>query len=217
MFHPKIARKCQFLAENSVFLARTVSCRAPPTETCSELYRGNLSGHAGPPAQNKISFRPNMAKKCPFFAQNSVFLAGVVSCRAPYPISRVLDQRKCVGNCIGAAFWMFQSLQHQKKKYFLPKNDQRIRLKQCFLGPEKSLKRGNFQLSCLISGPNPVFRVCRMQTKTGVHSRSHLIAVVSHINCGFCHFFKPKKEAQTGKFSFISPDLGPASPPPPLL
>ena len=35
-----------------------------------------------------------MAKVCQLFAENSIFLAGVVSCRAPYPILRVADTLK---------------------------------------------------------------------------------------------------------------------------
>ena len=69
----------------------------------------------------KNSFRPKMAKNCQFFAENSVFLAGVVSFRAPYPILRVPNPVKCVWNCIGATYWVLQGRQHRKKNSFSPK------------------------------------------------------------------------------------------------
>ena len=85
------------------------------------LYRSNISGVAGPSAQKKNSFRPKMAKNCQFFAENSVFLAGVVSFRAPYPILRVPNPVKCVWNCIGATYWVLQGRQHRKKTVLVQK------------------------------------------------------------------------------------------------
>ena len=73
-FRPKMAKNCQFFAENSVFLAGVVSFRAPSSEMCLELYWSNLFGVAGPSAQKKNSFSPKMAKNCQFLAKNSVFL-----------------------------------------------------------------------------------------------------------------------------------------------
>ena len=95
--------------------------RKGPTETCLQLYRSNISGVAGPSAQKKNSFRPKMAKNCQFFAENSVFLAGVVSFRAPYPILRVPNPVKCVWNCIGATYWVLQGHQHRKKTVLVQK------------------------------------------------------------------------------------------------
>ena len=69
----------------------------------------------------KNSFRPKMAKNCQFFAENSVFLAGVVSFRAPYPILRVPNPVKCVWNCIGATYWVLQGHQHRKKTVLVQK------------------------------------------------------------------------------------------------
>ena len=69
----------------------------------------------------KNSFRPKMAKNCQLFAEKSVFLAGVVSFRAPYPIVRVPNPVKCVWNCIGATYWVLQGRQHRKKNSFSPK------------------------------------------------------------------------------------------------
>ena len=69
----------------------------------------------------KKSFRPRMAKTCQFFAENSVFLAGVVSFRAPYPILRVPDPVKCVWNCIGATYWVLQGRQQRKKTVLVQK------------------------------------------------------------------------------------------------
>ena len=69
----------------------------------------------------KNSFRPKMAKNCQFFAENSVFLAGVVSFRAPYPIPRVPNPVECVWNCIGATYWVLQGRQHRKKTVLVQK------------------------------------------------------------------------------------------------
>ena len=69
----------------------------------------------------KNSFRPKMAKNGQFFAENSVFLAGVVSFRAPYPILRVPNPVKCVWNCIGATYWVLQGRQHRKKTVLVQK------------------------------------------------------------------------------------------------
>ena len=42
-------------------------------------------------SKKKSSFRPKMVEKCHFFPENSFFLAGVLSCRAPYAILRSPD------------------------------------------------------------------------------------------------------------------------------
>ena len=92
-----------------------------PTERCLQLYRSNISGVAGPSAQKKPVFAQKWAKNANFSAENSVFLAGVVSVRAPYPILRVPDPVKCVwnlsrNNLLGAA-----RPSAQKKNSFCPK------------------------------------------------------------------------------------------------
>ena len=72
----------------------------------------------------KNSFFPKMVKNCQFVAKNGVFLAGVVSCRAPYPIFRVPDPVKFVYDWIGAPYWVLQGRQHKKK--FSSKNGQQL-------------------------------------------------------------------------------------------
>ena len=77
-----MAKNCHFFAENSVFFRQGRELygsipyfeRVRPTEKWLELYWTNLLGVAGPPAQEKNSFRPKMAEKCQNFAENSVFL-----------------------------------------------------------------------------------------------------------------------------------------------
>ena len=44
-----------------------------------------------------------------------------------------------------------------KQNHFLLKYDHKMSIKRCFFGPEKTLKRGNVPLFCLISGADPVF------------------------------------------------------------
>ena len=122
---PTMAKNCQYFAErmHESFVGSLTTARVGdgPTETCLELYWSSLLGVARPPAQKKTSFRPKMAKIWQFFAENSVFLAGVVSCRAPYRILRVPDPLKSVWNCIGATYWDLQGRQHKKKTVFVQK------------------------------------------------------------------------------------------------
>ena len=119
-FRRKMASNCQLFAErlHERFVRSLTTAgvgKDPLKRVCSCIgatYRG-LQGRQ----HKKKSFRPKMAKNCQFFAENSVFLAGVVSFRAPYPILRVPNPVRCVWNCIGATYWVLQGRQHRKKQF----------------------------------------------------------------------------------------------------
>ena len=139
---PTMAKNCQYFAErmHESFVGSLTTARVGdgPTETCLELYWSSLLGVARPPAQKKTVFAQRWPKFGNFFAENSVFLAGVVSCRAPYRILRVPDPLKSVWNCIGATYWDLQGRQHNKKQ-FSSKNGQKLTIfgqKQCIFGDQ---------------------------------------------------------------------------------
>ena len=70
--------------------------------------------------KNRI-FCPKMVKKCHFVAQNSVFGAGVVTCRAPYPIFRVLDSQRSFCKVLEQTIKGFRAA-ITKKTHYLAKN-----------------------------------------------------------------------------------------------
>ena len=112
-----------------------------------------------------------MAKNCHFLPKIVFFLAGVVSCRDPYPILNVADPLKRVWNCIGASYWVLQG-RHHKKKQPSSKNGRKMpsfRRKQCTFG-EQSGRRNPPLLfwGCIIErkrcplvflGTKPIFMV----------------------------------------------------------
>ena len=112
-----------------------------------------------------------MAKNFQFFAENSVLLAGVVSCRAPYRILRVPNRLKCVWNNIGATYWVLPGRQHRKNQ-LSSKDGQKMPnfgRKQCIFGEQSGRRNPPLLLwGCLIktnrfplvlSGTKPIFMV----------------------------------------------------------
>ena len=121
-FLPENGQKMPILfAKNNVFLAEVVSYRAPypilkvpnPLKGVWKCIAATYWVLQGCGHKKEISFRPKMAKDCQFLAENSVFLAAVVSYRAPYPILRVPDPLKRVSNCIGPTYRVLQGRQHK--------------------------------------------------------------------------------------------------------
>ena len=69
----------------------------------------------------KAVFAQKWQKNATSWPKTVFFFAGVLSCRAPYPILRVSDQLKRGLNRIAARSGVFQSLQHQKTSLFAQK------------------------------------------------------------------------------------------------
>ena len=149
IFHRKMAKKCQFLAQIRVLWVRLVSWSPPypilrvldsekdvlrAIEDIEQVFQGRH--------HQKKHFSPENGQKNQFLAQISILWVRLVSWSPPYPLLRLLDSEKDVLRAIEAIEQVFQGRHHEKNHHFSPANGQKMpifSLNQFFLDPAGQL------------------------------------------------------------------------------